>query len=212
MTNALNEIERIKRAEQIKSWDASEKAMAERLAQKLDVELARREQPPSDETPSAVEQALKQNFVQWCADNNVRSCPAKPATVASWIWENRLSMPHDQLLETLSAIGNLHDKFNLANPCTTRLVRDVLELSIENTPPKSWRRDEQELWAFLPAEIRFIITRRELNRDKEVRRVQGELGRVNGELDTLRKTLNAETKTEETRTNGLGDADQRAAC
>jgi hypothetical protein len=207
MADVLSEIERQKRREQAQTWDANEKRVAERLAGKLDVELAHLGKIPKaigdlQNTPTPVEQAHGANFIAWCADNGVRHCPAKPATVAAYLMENRTQ--HDLLLDTLAAISRLHDKFNLPNPCATATVRTVLELSTDNTPPRSWRQDEQQLWAFLPVEIRHIISRRELNRDKEVRRVQGELGNVNQELITLKKRLNAETKTE--KPNGLGDS------
>ena len=191
MTNVLSEIERQRRIEQAQAWDANEKKVADRLAGKLDVELAYREKLPKavsdlQEAPTDLDQAHEANFIAWCADNGVRHCPAKPATVAAYLMENRAQ--HDLLLDTLAAIGRLHDKFNLANPGATAIVRTVLELSLDDKPPR-WKKHEQELWASLPAEIRFALSRREHERDRELRLRQNEAA-------DLRKKLNAETKTE----------------
>jgi hypothetical protein len=72
------------------------------------------------------------------------------------------------MLEVLAVIARRHDKHGLSNPCATAGVRSVLELSIEEKPPRSWKKDEQEVWAVLPADIRFTLSRRQRDYDREV--------------------------------------------
>ena len=85
----------------------------------------------------------------------------------------------------------MHDKFQMPNPAACASVRAVLELFMDEKPPRSWKRDEQEMWAFLPADIRFAIAKRERERDRTLNICQKELAE-------LRKQINDEKKEHET--------------
>src|SRR5262249_39668528 len=98
MTNALTEIERIKCAEQISAWDANEKELAARISQKIEAELAKRSAPPiNDAPPSYIDGLMQQRFVEFCAKEGVRHCPAKPATVAAFLLSDG-SRSHERML------------------------------------------------------------------------------------------------------------------
>jgi hypothetical protein len=64
-------------------------------------------------------------------------------------------------------------------------------------PPRSWRKPEQEMFVTLPVEIRAAISRREKQRETEVRRLQNlvaDLKRLNQTAaDT--KPVNTEKET-----------------
>jgi hypothetical protein len=200
MTRVLEEIERQKRLEQARVWDQAEAELAAEVSKTLEIELARGDKVPGAVVEAyaeanAVEELTWQTFVDFCNKRNVRRLPAKPSTIAAFLLYGGLS--HERMLEALTVITRMHDKHGLSNPTATAIVRTVLELSIEERAPRSWKKEEQELWVALPADIRFTLSRRQRDFDKEVRRVQGELGRVNGELDKMRKDLNAKIKTEE---------------
>jgi hypothetical protein len=212
MTNVLSEIERQKRLEQAKAWDHGEMVLATRVMKMAFSRWPNKDPAALHETnvePSQADEMTWKDFVAFAEREGVRHLPAKSQTVAAYLLFGGIE--HEQALDVLAVIVRRHDKHGLSNPCATHGVRVVLEFLLDEKAPRSWRKDEQELWAFLPADIRHIITRRELNRDKEVRRVQGELGIVNQELITLKKSLNAENQTEETRTNGLGESHQATA-
>jgi hypothetical protein len=175
MTNQiLNEIERAKRAEQVATWSANEQKMAERLSERFELMAAKGKVPAAltSDGPTPVDVLLQQAFTKWCAENGVRHCPARPTTCAMFLLSGALE--HEQMLDALSAISKLHTQFNLACPTTTPPVRAVLEMTLNEAPPRSWKKDEQELWVFLPADIRFAISRRQRDFDKEIRRCQNE--------------------------------------
>ncbi len=50
--------------------------------------------------------------------------------------------------------------------------KTVERIAPQVDPPRSWDKDEKEEWALLPASVRAAITRRENDRDKELRRLQ----------------------------------------
>jgi hypothetical protein len=48
-------------------------------------------------------------------------------------------------------------------------------------PPRSWKKDEQHLFAALPSELKRRVAERERRRDNEIRRLQNELGELKRE-------------------------------
>jgi len=78
-------------------------------------------------------------FNKWAIARQARRCPAKPATVALFALEQAdLGVPAQQILAQLDAIERLHDRWGLANPVRTAIVRRVLEGIIKVPPPRSW--------------------------------------------------------------------------
>jgi hypothetical protein len=194
MTNpVLTEIDRQKKIEQIRTWSKNEGAMSERLAQGFELLATQGKLPSAADAldPSPVEDLLQQSFVAWCAQNGVRHCPAAPSTVATFLMDGGLD--HQQALAAVSAIGKAHDRFGLPNPAATLVTRLALESKLPGEQPR-WKKHELEIWQSLPADVRAVIAVRENQRGMEVRRMQGELGRVNGELTELRKQNNVQSQ------------------
>lgn len=167
--------------------------MAERLGKKLEVELARTDKVPDalsepHNEPSSLDRILQTNFVEWCVANGVRHCPAKPGTVAYYIFENRTSTPHDQLLESLGVIARMHDRFNLSNPVASALVRATLELTMVDKPPRSWSKEEQKIWVTLNPEARGVMHRLEHARAKGIGRFESELAKLRKKYETKPET------------------------
>jgi hypothetical protein len=94
----------------------------------------------------------------------------------------------EKLLQQLDAIGRMHDRHNLPNPCATHAARAALESVTNFDPPRSWRAEEKEAFLTLPAEIKAVVSRREQQREKELRRLQNELAEMK------RSTVAADTK------------------
>ena len=81
-----------------------------------------------------------------------------------------------------------------SNPVATSVVRAVLETVIDDDPPRTWTRPEKELFTFLPADIRAAVSRREKQRDVEIRKLHNERADLRHEVTKL---------TLEARGNGL---------
>ena len=154
MARLLTEIERAKAV----AFDRAEDALA--------AELPACARPTLD--PDA--RAALGGFVDWCAAVGVRHCPAKPSTVAAWVFQAR----PDAVLQTVHAIASLHDFYFKPNPTAAAQVRAALEDKLKIEPPRSWTKNEKVSFAQLPSDVRAAISRREQQRDRELRRLQNE--------------------------------------
>ena len=104
MAEVLAEIERQKQAAQIREWDAKEKALAARVTKTLQ---AKPGAIVDVHAPLTSAESLKQQrFIEWCAAQGVRHCPAKPSTVATFILEHDRS--HGRMLDALAVITRMH--------------------------------------------------------------------------------------------------------
>ncbi len=129
--------------------------------------------PPPAVPPEARQQLMP--FVAWCADSTRRALPARPASVAAFAQRQiDLGVPRDKISATLSAIEALHNAAALANPIATPLVRVATAASTVE-PPRSWTKEEKQLFSGLPVEIQSVVARREQDRKTQIRRAQNEL-------------------------------------
>jgi hypothetical protein len=189
-TPVLAEIERQKKISQAQTWDTNERALSEKLQAKL---AARGKAPitQAELTLSDAEQELWQDFVAWAAVEGVRHLPARPSSVASFLLDRKLT--HEQMLDAIAVITKKHDLHSLPNATATAAVRSVLELEIETAPPRTWKTEIKEIWARLPADIRYEIGRLERHRDVEFSRLWHKQKEFTKQLE---KQIHAETKTE----------------
>jgi hypothetical protein len=190
MSAILTELERAKRLAQAQTWDSNEKALAE----KLQAKLAARGKAPITEaefTLTDEEKATWQDFVSWAAVEGVRHLPARSSSVAGYLLERKLT--HEQMLDAISVITKMHDRHGLSNPTATAAVRSVLELEIETAPPRTWRAEIRQVWARLPADIRYEVTRIERDRELGFNRLWQ---RQTEYTKLLEKQIHAEKQTE----------------
>jgi hypothetical protein len=131
----------------------------------------------------------------------VHHLPATPATCAAFILsQHKVGFAAERIAGEARAIELLHDHYGLANPLQTRAARWALEQVLKIEAPRSWPKEEKEMFAHLPTQIRNIIANREQNREKTLRQLQNETARIR------RLQADAETKTadntEKESTNG----------
>ncbi len=169
MTATLSEaIEQAKQREAIARWDAGEA----RLAAELPI------RPHPIELSTDVRSCLD-GFNRWAESKSARRAPAKPTTVAAFFLDQAaLGASAQHLLAQADAIEKLHDKFGLANPVRTAVVREALDLIIKVDPPRSWPSEDKVLFATLDPVIRQIIAERERERDTAVRRAQNKAAKA----------------------------------
>jgi hypothetical protein len=176
-----DQIQAAKQREEILKLDAGDQRVAADLARRI-------QSIPANELSADIRSRLDP-FNKWAIARQARRCPAKPATVALWALEQAaMGVPAQQILTQLDAIEHLHDRWGLANPVRTAIVRRVLEGIIKVPPPRSWPHTDKVRFAELPPDIREIIARREQQRDKALRRLQNEAAerRHNGADETVK--------------------------
>jgi hypothetical protein len=144
--------------------------------------------PPPPAVPPEAQQQLMP-FLAWCEDQRVRALPAKPASVAAFAqWQQDLGVSKEKVAATLSAIEALHFAASLGNPIATPLVRVTTSASTIE-PPRSWAKDEKELFTGLPVEIQIVVARREKDRETIMRRAQNEAAELRNKLLRLQEQM-----------------------
>jgi hypothetical protein len=158
-----NELERIKQRELAARLDAGERALGLRF------ELPKTELSEDLLSRLAV-------FGKWCEAKSVRQCAAKPKTVAAFVLDQHgLGATVQHILAMLEAIEVLHDSYHgLSNPTRTAVVRAALDQIVRVDPPRSWPKEQKAEFCRLPPDIRYIIAKRENERQRELRRLQNE--------------------------------------
>jgi hypothetical protein len=84
----------------------------------------------------------------------------------------KVGVAPERIAAEAQAIELLHDQCGLANPMQTRAARFALEQVLKIEPPRSWPKEEKAMFAHLPVQIRHIITARENDRERALRRAQ----------------------------------------
>jgi hypothetical protein len=178
----VEELRRAKERQQLLDWQANEQKLAESLGPAVKPELT---QDVRDRLAI---------FVTFCKSNNVRHCPARPATCAAFAKAEAANGRDPQgIVSLLAAVSALHDHHSLSNPTATAAVRFALESIIKSDPPRSWGKDEKAEWALLPPDIRQAIARREEQRDQALRQAQNRLADERKRLSSGADTKPAQT-------------------
>jgi hypothetical protein len=168
--------------------DQGEAAVHAKIAEQL---------PQPSELDSETLAAL-QPWLAWTTEKNCRHAPAKSYVVAQFILEQSATgTTTESILRQIDAIARLHDKFSLPNPVATAAARAVLEREFNFDVPRSWKAPEKEIFVTLPAEIRAAVSRREKQREVEVRRLQNsvaELKRFSQMAPEISKPITNETE------------------
>jgi hypothetical protein len=178
-------IQEIRAQETARELDANEAALASCFP------------PPPQMSPEGQQQVIP--FLQWAEAQKVRALPARPCSVAAFAqWQRDLGVPKAKINATLSAISALHIAASVGDPVATPTVRMITAASTIE-PPRSWTKDEKQLFTELPVEIQRAVSRRERDREVQLRRMQNELA----ELKRQRAAAtSAADNTEKETTNG----------
>ena len=211
MTQVVAELERIKRNEQIAAWTKNEAEIATQVAKKLELEIARQGKlPQTISEASYLDNLTWQAFVDYCTRHNIRHLPAKPHSVASFLLDDR-QLSHDRMLEILTVIARAHDQHSLSNPTATAIVRAVIEMVMEDKQPRSFSKDEKEIFAALPADLRFALSRLERRREIDFHRQHERQVKLTKELEA-KGSAEIKEETSAAKSNGnAGDENTIAA-
>jgi hypothetical protein len=166
----------VRRREQAEAWDRNESQLATSLSTVLPAKSEL-----DDET-----RGLIRPFLDYCALVNVRYLPARPTTVASFVFKQfDAGVKPDTIFDQLAALERLHDSFDLANPVATSAARAALSEVASIEVPRSWPKADKELFKTLPPQIRNVILNREKDRETTLRRAQNEAGELRNALKRL---------------------------
>ena len=114
-----------------------------------------------------------------------QALPLAPVLVAAFL--ERQAAP--DIEGAIAAIKAWSDYYFLADPCSSIPVRTVLERRLRIAPPRAFNKQDRELFAALPVEMRSVVYRREQERDNALRRLQQRAAEGVGVRIELRKFL-----------------------
>jgi hypothetical protein len=100
--------------------------------------------------------------------------PASPVVLSRFVVDIA-QLGIDRVWEAVQEISRAHYVLDLADPTLGFPVAAAINEISKVDPPRSWPPQEKERWKTLPYDIQKIITTREADRDREVRRMQNEL-------------------------------------
>jgi hypothetical protein len=127
--------------------------------------------PRPPELPPDAQQHLAP-FLEWCTAQRVRPLPARPASVAAFLQHQRdRGVSKETISATLAAIEGMHTAANWGSPIASPLVRITTAASTIEAP-RSWAKEEKQLFMQLPVEIQSVVARREREREKVLRQSQ----------------------------------------
>ncbi|MCW2130188.1 hypothetical protein M2226_008932 [Bradyrhizobium elkanii] len=124
-------------------------------------------------------------FLTWCALMNHHHLPATPFVVAAFIGDNGGLRP-EELSAEVAAIDEQHQALGYAPPGRSDVALKAFNAVHPVDPPRSWTNAEKERFHQLPYDLQLVVSRREADREKELRRAQGECGRAKQELEALK--------------------------
>ena len=121
-------------------------------------------------------------FMRWCEDRQVSALPARPASVALFVMQNR-SMSLSDLVDLVDQIGAAHVATGMADPTTTYPVPAMLNKIAAINPPRSWPKEEKQRFLALPYSLQTYVCKREGERDRAVRQAQNEAADVRKKIE-----------------------------
>jgi hypothetical protein len=121
-------------------------------------------------------------FERWCVINNHQTFGASPAIVTKFV--NDISpMGIAAVWDAVQEVSRMHYVHGLSSPFDGGQVAAAINELAGIPPPRSWPRDEQNRFKTLPYDIQLIISKREQDRDNQVRTMQHEFARLKKETE-----------------------------
>ncbi|QOZ34421.1 hypothetical protein [Bradyrhizobium sp. CCBAU 53421] len=124
-------------------------------------------------------------FQNWCRLMGHHPLPAAPLTVAAFIGDQGGLKP-DLLSAEVAAIDEQHQALGYAPPGRSDVALKAFAAVHPVEPPHSWANEEKERFHQLPYDLQLILSRRETDRAKELRRAHGDRDRAKQELEALK--------------------------
>jgi len=132
-------------------------------------------------------------FEAWCLQNGIRAYPARPASVAFFILDNK-ALGIEELRKIVAAVSVVHQ--NVADPTLGPAVAAAFDEVAPIEPPRSWPKEQKYRFLQLPYELQVYVGKHEQDREKAIRRAHNEVAQL--KQDLARRELAAIQQPKET--------------
>ncbi|WP_407146340.1 hypothetical protein [Bradyrhizobium sp. ORS 86] len=115
---------------------------------------------------------------------NQHHLPAAPWVVAAFIHEHA-GLDAETLWAEIASIDAAHEALNYSPPGRSTVALKAFSNAYPADAPRSWRKDEQEMFRMLPWPLQQTVIRRETERDRAVRHAQTEVSELRNKLKKI---------------------------
>jgi hypothetical protein len=134
-------------------------------------------------------------FANWCALKGEQALPASPAAIGKFI-DDIAALGIEKVWDQVQQIRREHYVRELGDPTLgPGPVADAINRISKVVAPRSWRAEARAEFMSLPWPVQVEISKRETERDREVRRLQNESADIRRELERLIKENNEQVTT-----------------
>lgn len=119
-------------------------------------------------------------FERWCILNGHKPFGVSPAIVAQFV-DDIAPMGIEQVWPAVQEVARMHTAHGLPDPTQSKDVAAAINAIAKIDPPRSWPAEEKLRFLTLPYDIQLIISKREADRDKQIRHMQNELAQLKKE-------------------------------
>lgn len=131
------------------------------------------------------------NFVDWCKARGCTAYPTQPRLLAEFVSENA-NLGIDWAMRAIEETVTFNLELGLANPAATPAVIAALDKVELIERPRSWPKEQWPHFRLLPHATKKYVVARELDRDREIRRMQNSNAALKKELEKTVGKANAE--------------------
>jgi hypothetical protein len=116
-------------------------------------------------------------FSDWCSLRGEQAIPASPTIIARFI-KDVAPMGIDRVWPAILEISRAHYVITLPDPTLSYPVTTAINELSKIEPPRSWPAQEKTRFMTLPFDIQLTISKREADRDKQIRQMQNEFAAI----------------------------------
>lgn len=131
-------------------------------------------------------------FSDYCALRGEQAIPASPTIIARFI-KDIAPMGIDRVWPAVLEISRAHYVITLPDPTLSYPVTTAINELSGIEPPRSWPDPEKARFLTLPYDIQLTISKREADRDKQIRQMQNEFAKLKKESEnaSIKSTADA---------------------
>jgi hypothetical protein len=119
-------------------------------------------------------------FERWCVLNGHKPFGASPETIARFV-SDIAPMGIAAVWDAVQEVSRAHYMHGLPDPTLGGPVAAAINAIAKIGPPRSWPAEEKLRFLTLPYDIQLIISKRERDRDNQVRTMQHEFAKLKKE-------------------------------
>ena len=130
-------------------------------------------------------------FEKWCSLRGESAIPASPTIIARFI-ADIAPLGIDRVWPAVLEISRAHYTVGLPDVTNSFPVASAINALSKLEPPRSWPAAEKPRFLTLPYDIQLTISKREADRDHQIRTMQNEFAKLKKETENAAGPTNTD--------------------